>query len=281
MKEKLLVTIPVNKQYKENQLKLINQINVDHFVIPQISSVRTDVFSLAFHIKKHLNKTMILTINTVDTNLRFIQSRILGAKLFDIFDFIITKGDSHSLQKSRKKREKDSKSIFEFPTTKVIKHISNMKNGSDFLGNRITKIPKLQLGSTIELNNVTEQNINLVNKKIKYGIEYFISNPIYDSEAYTNFVSEYKKITNKIFETDVYISIRMDLPKNAFYDKEFNLDSYKNQNITKENFYLKLVNNFKNNKFNKFNFILPSSDYDPIEMKNQISLINKLVENIN
>ena len=73
----------------------------------------------------------------------------------------------------------------------------------------------------------------------------------------------------------------MDLPKNVFYDKEFNLDSYKNQNITKENFYLKLVNNFKNNKFNKFNFILPSSDYDPIEMKNQISLINKLVENIN
>ena len=153
-----------------------------------------------------------------------------------------------------------------------------MKNGSDFLGNRITKIPKLQLGSTIELKNLTEQNINLVNKKIKYGIEYFISNPIYDSEAYTNFVSEYKKITNKIFETDVYISIRMDLPKNAFYDKEFNLDSYKNQNITKENFYSKLINNFKNNKFN---FIIPSTDYDPIEMKNQISLINKLVENIN
>jgi len=160
----------------------------------------------------------------------------------------------------------------------VIKHISNMKNGSDFLGNKITKIPKLHLGSTIELNNVTEQNINLVNKKIKYGIEYFISNPIYDSKAYTNFVTEYKKITNKIFETDVYISIRMDLPKNVFYDKEFNLDSYKNQNITKENFYLKLINNFKNNKFN---FILPSTDYDPIEMKNQISLINKLVENIN
>jgi hypothetical protein len=41
---------------------------------------------------------------------------------------------------------------------------------------------------------------------------------------------------------------------------------------------LKLINNFKNNKFN---FILPSTDYDPIEMKNQISLINKLVENIN
>tara|TARA_B100001142_G_scaffold330347_1_gene398373 strand:+ start:2842 stop:3687 length:846 start_codon:yes stop_codon:yes gene_type:complete len=281
MEEKLLVTIPVNKQYKKNQLKLINQINIDHFVIPQISSVRTDAFSLAFHIKKHLNKTMILTINTVDTNLRFIQSRILGAKLFDIVDFIITKGDSHSLQKSREKREKDSKSIFEFPTTKVIKHVSNMKNGSDFLGNKITKIPKLHLGSTIELNNVTEQNINLVNKKIKYGIKYFISNPIYDSETYTNFVTEYKKFTNKIFETDVYISIRMDLPKIVYYDKEFNLDNYKNQNITKENFYLKLVSNFKDNNLNKFNFILPSIDYDPIEMKNQISLINKLVKNIN
>ena len=71
MKEKLLVTIPVNKQYKENQLKLINQINVDHFVIPQISSVRTDVFSLAFHIKKHLNKTKLLILNGEDKKFIF------------------------------------------------------------------------------------------------------------------------------------------------------------------------------------------------------------------
>ena len=281
MKEKLLVTIPVYKQYEEDQLNLIDKINADHFVIPQISSVRTDIFSLAYLIKKSTNKTIILTINTVDTNLRFIQSRILGAKLFNIFNFVITKGDTNSLQKSREKRDKDSKPIFEYPTTKVIKHLSSMIEGSDFLGNHIVKNPKLFLGSTIELNNISTQNIILVNKKIKNGVKYFISNPIYDSEIFKDFTTKYKILTNEKFKTDVYISIRMDLPKTAFYDKEFNLDNYKNQNITKEKFYLQLINDFKNNKINKFNFVLPSTHYDPIEISNQISLINKLVKNIN
>ena len=79
-----------------------------------------------------------------------------------------------------------------------------------------------------------------------------------------------------MFFKNCYITFDHQNPKSDFI-----IHNYKNQNITKENFYLKLVSNFKDNNLNKFNFILPSIDYDPIEMKNQISLINKLVKNIN
>ena len=67
-----------------------------------------------------------------------------------------------------------------------------MIEGSDFLGNHIVKNPKLFLGSTIELNNISTQNIILVNKKIKNGVKYFISNPIYDSEIFKDFTNKYK-----------------------------------------------------------------------------------------
>ena len=103
MKEKFIVTIPVYKSGNTKLTKYISEINCNTLIVPQISSVRADPSSLAYHISQKYNKSVIITINTVDTNLRFIQSRILGAELFKLNNFLITKGDATSLQKSPEK----------------------------------------------------------------------------------------------------------------------------------------------------------------------------------
>ena len=89
MKEKFVVTIPVYKSGNTKLLNYVSEINCNTLIVPQISSVRTDPSSLAYHINQKYNKSVIITINTVDTNLRFIQSRILGAELFKLNNFLI------------------------------------------------------------------------------------------------------------------------------------------------------------------------------------------------
>ena len=88
MKEKFVVTIPVYKSGNTKLLNYVSEINCNTLIVPQISSVRTDPSSLAYHINQKYNKSVIITINTVDTNLRFIQSRILGAELFKLNNYI-------------------------------------------------------------------------------------------------------------------------------------------------------------------------------------------------
>ena len=152
MKEKFIVTIPVYKSGNTKLTKYISEISCNTLIVPQISSVRADPSSLAYHIKQKYNKSVIITINTVDTNLRFIQSRILGAELFKLNNFLITKGDATSLQKSPEKQSKDSKAVYEQATTKVMSSINQMNKGYDFIGNELDSKTNCVFGSTIEIN---------------------------------------------------------------------------------------------------------------------------------
>ena len=167
MKEKFVVTIPVYKSGNTKLLNYVSEINCNTLIVPQISSVRTDPSSLAYHINQKYNKSVIITINTVDTNLRFIQSRILGAELFKLNNFLITKGDAKSLQKSPIKQTKDSKAVYEHTTTNVMNSIKQMNKGYDFIGNKLESNTECVFGSTIEINQTDKEYLNLINKKIK------------------------------------------------------------------------------------------------------------------
>ena len=189
MKEKFIVTIPVYKSGNTELLNYISEINSNTLIVPQISSVRTDPSSLAYHIKQKYNKSVIITINTVDTNLRFIQSRILGAGLFNLNNFLITKGDATSLQKSPEKQSKDSKAVYEQKTTKVMSSINQMNKGYDFIGNELESKTDCIFGSTVEIDQTDNKYLNLIDKKIKLGSSYLISNPIYDGNMYKTFIT--------------------------------------------------------------------------------------------
>ena len=219
MKEKFIVTIPVYKSGNTKLTKYISEINCNTLIVPQISSVRADPSSLAYHISQKYNKSVIITINTVDTNLRFIQSRILGAELFKLNNFLITKGDATSLQKSPEKQSKDSKAVYEQATTKVMSSINQMNKGYDFIGNELDSKTNCVFGSTIEINQNEIKYLNLINKKIKLGSSYLVSNPIYDGCMYNSFVTNFNKKFSYPIKIPIYVSIRMNLPNDSFYDQ--------------------------------------------------------------
>ena len=277
MKEKFVVTIPV---YKSGNTKLLNyasEINCNTLIVPQISSVRTDPSSLAYHINKKYNKSVIITINTVDTNLRFIQSRILGAELFKLNNFLITKGDAKSLQKSPIKQTKDSKAVFEHTTSYVMNSIKQMNKGYDFIGNKLDTNTECIFGSTIEINQTDKKYLNLINKKIKLGSSYLVSNPIYDVKMYKNFVTKFNKSFSKKISIPIYVSIRMNLPHDSFFDQNYH--TYKNNfQSNKLNAYIKLLTSLNKAGVKNYNLILfDNNNADKKTLKEQVLMANKLI----
>lgn len=277
MKEKFIVTIPVYKSGNTELLNYISEINSNTLIVPQISSVRTDPSSLAYHIKQKYNKSVIITINTVDTNLRFIQSRILGAGLFNLNNFLITKGDATSLQKSPEKQSKDSKAVYEQKTTKVMSSINQMNKGYDFIGNELESKTDCIFGSTVEINQTDNKYLNLIDKKIKLGSSYLISNPIYDGNMYNTFITNFnKKFSDKI-KIPIYVSIRMNLPNDSFFDQNYH--TYKTSfESNKLNAYIKLLTSLNNVGITNYNLILfDNINADKESLKEQVLIANKLI----
>jgi len=277
MKEKFIVTIPVYKSGNTELLNYISEINCNTIIVPQISSVRTDPSSLAYHIKQKYNKSVIITINTVDTNLRFIQSRILGAELFKLNNFLITKGDATSLQKSPEKQSKDSKAVYEQKTTKVMSSINQMNKGYDFIGNELKSKTDCIFGSTVEIDQTDNKYLNLIDKKIKLGSSYLISNPIYDGNMYKTFITNFnKKFSDKI-KIPIYVSIRMNLPNDSFFDRNYH--TYKTSfESNKLNVYIKLLTSLSNVGITNYNLILfDNNNTDKESLKEQVLIANKLI----
>ena len=277
MKEKFVVTIPVYKSGNTKLLNYVSEINCNTLIVPQISSVRTDPSSLAYHINQKYNKSVIITINTVDTNLRFIQSRILGAELFKLNNFLITKGDAKSLQKSPIKQTKDSKAVYEHTTTNVMNSINQMNKGYDFIGNKLESNTECVFGSTIEINQTDKEYLNLINKKIKLGSSYLVSNPIYDGKMYKNFVTKFNKSFSKKINIPIYVSIRMNLPNDSFFDQNYH--TYKNNfQSNKLNAYIKLLTSLNNSGVKNYNLILfDNNNADKKTLKEQVLMANKLI----
>ena len=276
MKEKFIVTIPVYKSGNTKLTKYISEINCNTLIVPQISSVRADPSSLAYHISQKYNKSVIITINTVDTNLRFIQSRILGAELFKLNNFLITKGDATSLQKSPEKQSKDSKAVYEQATTKVMSSINQMNKGYDFIGNELDSKTNCVFGSTIEINQNENKYLNLINKKIKLGSSYLVSNPIYDGCMYNSFVTNFNKKFSYPIKIPIYVSIRMNLPNDSFYDQNYH--NYKNNfESNKLNAYIKLLTSLNHAGIRNYNLVLSDSNNDKESLKEQVMIANKLI----
>tara|TARA_Y100000590_G_scaffold368440_1_gene429101 strand:+ start:521 stop:1366 length:846 start_codon:yes stop_codon:yes gene_type:complete len=277
MNEKFIITIPVYKSGNTELLNYISDINSNTLIVPQISSVRTDPSSLAYHITQKYKKSVIITINTVDTNLRFIQSRILGAELFDLNNFLITKGDATSLQKSPEKQLKDSKAIYEQTSTKVMSSLNQMNKGYDFIGNELESKTNCVFGSTIEINQSNNEYLNLINKKIKLGASYLISNPIYEGNMYNTFVANFNKKFSEVIKIPIYVSIRMNLPNDSFFDQNYH--NYKNNfESDKLNAYKKLLTSLNHAGITNYNLILfDNGNIDQVSLKEQVLLANKLI----
>ena len=119
--------------------------------------------------------------------------------------------------------------------------------------------------------------LKLINKKIKLGASYLVSNPIYDVKMYKNFVTKFNKSLSKKISIPIYVSIRMNLPNDSFFDQ--NDHTYKNNfQSNKLNEYRKLLTSLNNAGVRNYNLILfDNNNADKKTLKEQVLMANKLI----
>ena len=166
-------------------------------------SVRVDPAMLAYTIRKLTQKEVIFTLATRDMNKLAIQTHLLGADLLGLENVLIVGGDAFS-----KVDLASIKSVKDFTTTQLIAATKSMNLGQDYSGRKLLTPTKFCAGATIDLgNNIQEESI-LTHKKVVAGADFFVTQPIYDTESLERFQDNYSTL-NERFERPLFVGLQI------------------------------------------------------------------------
>ncbi len=129
-----------------------------------------------------------------DRNRLALQSDLLSAHTLGIKNVLAITGDYISLGD-----HPQGKPVFDIDSVHLLQIISRMNNGEDMMGNRLKGALELYPGSTFNPNSTPSelQHIKL-RKKIQAGAMFFQTQPIFDVDAFLEFIEPYRKLPIKI-----------------------------------------------------------------------------------
>jgi 5,10-methylenetetrahydrofolate reductase len=151
-------------------------------------SVRMNSIFAASWIQKHTELTSVFTISTRDMNKLALQSLILGAQLYGLDNIIIVKGDSFSKNESLSQNPVD-----DFTPTEFISSVKQMNQRRDFQGRDLQYPTGFCVGGSFDTSKNLDLEIKLLNHKIKSGIDFIISQPIFDLDVVSRVYDKYEK----------------------------------------------------------------------------------------
>lgn len=166
-------------------------------------SVRVDPAMLAYTIRKLTQKQVIFTLATRDMNKLAIQNHLLGANLLGLENVLIVGGDAFS-----KTNLTSVKVVKDFTTTQLIAATKSMNLGKDYRGRKLLTPTNFCVGATIDLgNNIQEESI-LTHKKVTAGADFFVTQPIYDTEVLERFQDNYS-LLNQRFSRPLFVGLQI------------------------------------------------------------------------
>ena len=124
-------------------------------------------------------KKIIINFSTRDRNTLALQSEILGALAMKIDKILVVKGD-----RIIKGNSKKSKEVFEINTGKLIKILSELRQGYDYSKNRTNTKLNYEIFSTLNLNKSYKELIKIINQRLKQGSNFFITQPIFSEKDF-------------------------------------------------------------------------------------------------
>ena len=166
-------------------------------------SVRVDPAMLAYTITKLTQKEVIFTLATRDMNKLAIQNHLLGANLLGLENVLIVGGDAFSKSDST-----SVKSVKDFTTTQLIAATKSMNLGKDYRGRKLLSPTNFCVGATIDLGNNLQKESILTHKKVTAGADFFVTQPIYDTEILERFQDNYSPL-NERFTRPFFVGLQI------------------------------------------------------------------------
>jgi methylenetetrahydrofolate reductase (NADPH) len=173
---------------------------VDAFVVPEMANAVMKAGSLGGC--AYLQKEGFETVYQVccrDRNRLALQADILTAGALGIPNIMAVQGEDIHFGDHPKAR-----AVNDLDSLELIETVKTLQNGRDLAGIELTGSPSFFMGSNIDTNapgGLLDLELENLKKKIDNGIEFLITNPIFDIHAFKQFVKRIKEIDVAIIPT--------------------------------------------------------------------------------
>ena len=181
-------------------------LNPDMFMVAYApgKAVRLNSIFAADWIHSKTNIPTIFTISTRDMNKNAMQSLLLGAELMGLPNVLIVKGDKFSAEDLDLQTE-----VYDFTPTELISAVKAMNERRDFRGNELTYPTRFCIGGALDLSRDWGKESRLTKAKITSGCNFIVSQPIFDPELPSKFLSFYEETIGEELKIPVMWGIQM------------------------------------------------------------------------
>ena len=181
-------------------------LNPDMFMVAYApgKAVRLNPIFAADWIHSKTNIPTIFTISTRDMNKNAMQSLLLGAELMGLPNVLIVKGDKFSAEDLDLQTE-----VYDFTPTELISAVKAMNERRDFRGNELTNPTRFCIGGALDLSRDWGKESRLTKAKITSGCNFIVSQPIFDPELPSKFLSFYEETIGEELKIPVMWGIQM------------------------------------------------------------------------
>ena len=160
--------------------KAIDKKNIEAITLADNSLASTRICNLAAAtlLKEHISTPTLLHLTCRDHNLIGLQSRLMGFDLLGINNVLALTGDPSKLGDFP-----GATSVYDMTSLKLIPFIKQLNEGLGYNGASLKKTTNFTVAAAYNPNvRDLSKTKRLVEKKIKAGTDYFITQPVFEAE---------------------------------------------------------------------------------------------------
>ena len=181
--------------------KTIDKKNIEAITLADNSLASTRICNLtaAVLLKEHITTPTLLHLACRDHNLIGLQSRLMGLDLLGINNILAVTGDPSNLGDFP-----GATSVFDVTSFKLIPFIKQLNEGLGYNGASLKKTTNFTVAAAYNQNvRDISKTKRLVEKKIKSGADYFITQPVFEAEK----IVKLAELASNYPETPFFVGI--------------------------------------------------------------------------
>ncbi len=160
---------------------------IDAFVIPEMRNAVMRMSALgAALILQNKGMETVMQVCCRDRNRLALQADLLGAAASGIRNVMVVTGEDPSFGDHHK-----TKAVYDIDLPDLLESIKTLQNGRDMAGVELSGAPHFLVGSTVNATakgSALDLELNEMNAKIEAGVRFFITPPVFDSDAIAPFL---------------------------------------------------------------------------------------------
>ena len=166
--------------------------------------VTTNSALTAAWIRSRFSKEVLVTVATRDMNKLAIQSLLLGARLHDLENFVVLRGDRFS-----RKELSLASEVNDFTPTGLISSVREMNAGRDYRGLAMRAPAGLCIGATIDISGNLDNQLRLTRRKVEAGAQFFLLQTVYGAADAGEFLERYAERHGLELDVPVFWGVQM------------------------------------------------------------------------